>query len=84
MAKTHLRANKLTGTNEARALCASLLVNGKVKSNKRETYRFMASAIVGFDDYCTLDTAERCAHCDAAIPAASERRVNVGLREWVL
>jgi hypothetical protein len=82
MSKIHLRANKLTGTNRPVALCAAKDVGGKIHANKRETYRFMASEIVGYDDYRNIDTKQRCAHCDGAMPAHNVKRVALGLRSW--
>lgn len=61
--KIHLRANKLTETNRAKAMCSTKMVNGKCKSNSRDTYRFMASEIVGFLTFREVSPAERCAHC---------------------
>lgn len=76
MAKIHLRANKLTGENRARSICASKVVNGKVYNNSRATYRFMASEIVGLDEFKNLPENDRCAHCMEAglIKRNTERR----------
>lgn len=80
MAKVHLRANKLTGTNRPVALCAALSINGKIHTNKRTTYRFMASEVVGFEDFKATPDRERCAHCCAALPAHNVKRVALGLQ----
>ena len=62
--KIHLRANKLTETNFAKAVCASYRTpDGRCRSNNRATYRFMASKIVGFKDFREVPAADRCAHC---------------------
>lgn len=65
MPKIHLRANKPTGKSDfvARAVCASKLVNGKVRNNSRSTYRYMASEIVSRQDFANVASADRCAHC---------------------
>jgi hypothetical protein len=84
MAKTHLRSNKLTGTNSPLALCAAKPLSGKLTNNARTTYRFMASEVVGFDDYKNIPSQDRCAHCDQAIPYHNIRRAALGLRVWSL
>ena len=61
--KIHLRANKLTETNRAKPFCATKMVNGKCKSNNRDTYRFMASEIVSFLEFREVADIDRCAHC---------------------
>lgn len=62
--KIHLRANKLTETNRAKPFCATkMTANGKCKSNSRQTYRYMASEIVGFKEFREVAPADRCAHC---------------------
>jgi hypothetical protein len=65
MAKIHLRANKLVDeTTRPRAVCASQIgSNGKIKNNGRDTYRFMASEIVGRLEFAKVDAKDRCAHC---------------------
>ena len=64
MAKIHLRANKLTETNSPRAVCASYRTpDGRCKFNNRDSYRFMASEIVGFLKFREVPSADRCAHC---------------------
>lgn len=82
MAKIHLRANKLTGENRAVALCAVRTINGKLRTNHRETYRYMASEIIGFDDYKKIANKDRCAHCDGLIPSHNAKRLALGLRNW--
>lgn len=62
--KIHLRANKLTETNRAKSFCATkMTANGKCRSNDRDTYRFMASEIVSFNEFRNVASADRCAHC---------------------
>lgn len=81
MAKIHLRANKLTGENEARALCASKsLGNGTNSNNSRNTYRFMASEIVSPEEFRATPIADRCAHClQAGLTKKNAQRREKGL-----
>lgn len=81
MAKIHLRANKLNGTNRAFAVCASKQVgNGKVNFNSRSTYKYMASEIVDFETLRGVSKADRCAHCmDIGLQRLNVRRRNEGL-----
>ena len=79
MAKIHLRANKLTETNRAKPFCATKMVNGKCKSNDRDTYRFMASEIVSFVEFRNVPAADRCAHCvDMGLSIRNKLRKNNG------
>lgn len=80
--KIHLRSNKLTGTNRAIALCAARSAGDKIKTNRRTTYKFMASEIVGYDDYVNVPSKERCFHCDSLMQAHNVKRVALGLRSW--
>lgn len=74
MPKIHLRANKLTGTNEARALCASRSIGGgKNVANARSTYVEMGSEIVDWATFKTLPAAQRCAHCTTAALAKRDK-----------
>lgn len=82
MAKTHLRANKLTKFNVPVALCASKTINGKIYANLRQSYRYMASEIVGYDDYKNVASKDRCAHCDGGVSRYNDKRVALGLRSW--
>ena len=86
MAKVHLRANKLTGTNAAVALCAARTIKGgsKIGANRRATYVCMASEIIGYDEYKLRASKDRCAHCDNAMAAHNTKRVALGLRSWDL
>lgn len=60
--KTHLRRNKLTGSNSPVSFCASRGIGGgKMVRNTRSSYQFMASAIVGWDDFMASDN--QCMHC---------------------
>lgn len=79
--KIHLRVNKLTGENEARAICASKsLGNGRSTNNGRTTYRFMASEIVGPSEFRELPMAARCMHCmDAGLALKNAQRKAKGL-----
>lgn len=62
--KIHLRRNKLTGLNSAIASCAAKHAGaGKLVRNTRSSYQFMASEIVGLDEFLTTPVANRCAHC---------------------
>ncbi len=80
--KIHLRSNKLTGTNRAIALCVARSVAGKIKTNRRMTYKFMASEIVGYADYVNVPSKERCFHCDSLMEAHNAKRVALGLKSW--
>lgn len=79
--KIHLRRNKLTGLNSPLAFCAAKVAGpGKCRSNSRSTYRFMASAIVGREEFLAAPAADRCAHCvDAALIYRNARRREKGL-----
>lgn len=62
--KIHLRRNKLTGLNSAIASCAAQNAGaGKLTRNSRSSYQFMASEIVGLDEFLATPVADRCAHC---------------------
>jgi hypothetical protein len=78
--KIHLRANKLTGTNAPRAICATkMTAAGRCASNSRATYRFMASEIVGFPAFREVPAADRCAHCvDAGLTVRNKLRARNG------
>jgi len=70
--KVHIRANKLTGTNAPKALCASRQIgNGLVIYNGRNTYANMGSEIVSIRDAAKLPRETVCAHCEVI---ALERR----------
>lgn len=79
--KIHLRANKLTGSNEPIAICASQFnAAGKVIGNKRTTYRYMASEIVGRTEFKDVASADRCAHCmDMGLAMRNSHRKRNGL-----
>lgn len=63
MAKIHLRGNA-RHEEVARSICSLKSIgNGKVASNGRDKYRFMASEIVGFLTFREVPANERCAHC---------------------
>lgn len=81
MTKIHLRANKLTGDNKARALCASKSIgNGKTINNSRSTYRFMTSEIVSPEEFRATPIADRCAHClQAGLTKKNAQRREKGL-----
>ena len=62
--KIHLRRNKVVPGKSAIASCAARSSGaGKCVNNSRSTYRFMASAIVGFDEFLATPVDDRCAHC---------------------
>lgn len=62
MSKTHLRRNKLTGSNSAIASCAARSAGaGKMTRNSRSSYQFMSSEIVGLDEFIASDN--QCQHC---------------------
>jgi hypothetical protein len=64
MAKVHLIGNVLTGTNRPKSRCSLRPIgNGKVNSNSRDTYRFMASSIVSIREFMETPEKNRCAHC---------------------
>lgn len=79
--KIHLRANKMNTTEIAYSACASRHSgNGKVRANNRKTYQFMASEIVGYDDFKNVPTIDRCAHCmDAGLIIRNRQRKAKGL-----
>lgn len=83
--KIHLRVNKLTGSNQPMANCASRGTgNGKLTNNNRATYRFMTSEVVGINDFINVPSADRCAHCVAELPYLNARRARLGLPEWAI
>lgn len=81
MAKIHLRANKMNNTARAMAICATeRSANGMVRSNNRATYKFMASEVVGFNEFKNVADADRCAHCmDRGLIVRNRQRREKGL-----
>jgi hypothetical protein len=79
--KTHLRANKGLNGQRIMARCAVQPAGkGKVRSNSRATYRFMASEIVDWATFKATDAADRCAHCvDTGLIAYNRQRRERGL-----
>lgn len=62
MARTHLRRNKDETTSPV-AACASNPYVNKAHRNGRDTYQFMASEIVPWSVFKTLNHATLCQHC---------------------
>jgi hypothetical protein len=61
--KIHLRGNART-EEIAKSICSLRSIgNGKVRSNGRDKYQFMASEIVGFLSFREVPHTNRCAHC---------------------
>jgi hypothetical protein len=77
--KIHLRRNK-NPEIKVLAACASNPYVSKARSNGRTTYQFMASEIVGWDQFKTMDSSLLCAHClDAALVIRNRQRKDKGL-----
>lgn len=79
--KIHLRANKALDGQRVIARCAAQFIgSGKVRTNNRNTYRFMSSEIVGWAEFKATPAADRCAHCvDGGLIAYNRQRRAKGL-----
>lgn len=75
--KVHLRQGK-----DGTTACASRGVDGrgKVLRNSRRTYQFMASKVVGPNEFVATPASARCAHCcDRFVPMMVARHKRLGL-----
>ena len=79
MTKIHLRRNKDI-TKATVTACASNPYVAKAARNGRRTYQFMASEVVGWDQFSTTDSRLLCAHCmDAALVIRNRQRKEKGM-----
>lgn len=77
MAKIHARQGK-----NGSPACAARGVDsrGNVVRNGRQTYQFMASEVVGPNEFVDTNPADRCAHCcDRFTPMMNARNARLGL-----
>ena len=84
MSKIHLRGNAKKEVNDvARSICSlRSMGNGKVRSNGREKYQFMASEVVSFTAFREVPSANRCAHCvDMGLIKRNKQRKSKGWKE---
>jgi len=82
MAKVHLRRNKNHHIAEIGtiAACATNPHLSKARRNARQTYQFMASEVVGWDQFKTMDSSLLCSHClDACLTIRNRQRKAKGM-----
>lgn len=78
--KIHLRRNKMISTTEARPVCATNPYREGSRFNSRSTYRYMASEVVGYEDFKNVPAEQRCAHCvDMGLVIRNRQRKAKGL-----
>jgi hypothetical protein len=79
MRKIHLRRTK----EENEVVIAACATNPHIKGarrNGRNTYQFMASEVVGWNEFKTMDRSQLCAHCiEAALVIRNRQRKAKGL-----
>ncbi len=77
--KIHLRGNA-SHSETWKATCSLKAIgNGMVNHNGRNTYRFMASEVVGFTAFCAANPSDRCAHCvDIGLARRNTKRKEKG------
>jgi len=79
MSKIHLRRNKNVELASIAACATNPNIN-KARRNGRNTYQFMASEIVGWEQFKNVPAADRCAHCvDAALVIRNRQRKAKGM-----
>ena len=81
MSKIHLRRNKMEKVTEARAVCSTNPYIQGSRPNGRQTYQFMASEVVSWDEFQAVNPADRCAHCvDMGLVVRNRQRQAKGLQ----
>jgi len=79
MPKVHLRRNKNPEIKVIAACASNPYIEGS-RRNGRATYQFMASEIVGFEEFKKVAQADRCAHCcEAALVIRNRQRKAKGM-----
>lgn len=79
MAKIHLRRN-VVSDRPARAACATNPYIPQARRNQRSSYQFMASEIVSWEQFRTLDSKLLCSHClDACLVIRNRQRKAKGM-----
>jgi len=79
MAKIHLRRNKNPEIKVIAACATNPYIAGS-RRNGRATYHFMASEIVGVEDFKKVAPSDRCAHCcEAALVIRNRQRAAKGM-----